>query len=99
MEEFRRADDPISTPVQDCFCLVLLYVGAQRRRDWRKTVYQSDAEKYRSWAAQCLSMAQRAQRDDDKSVWLELAGKWKRLSEEAASRIQQAEQPQRKEKP
>jgi len=37
-----------------------------------------------------------AQRDDDKSVWLELAGKWQRLSEEAESRGQQAQQPQKR---
>jgi hypothetical protein len=41
-----------------------------------------------------LSLAAKAQRDDDKSTWLELAGKWQRLAEEAASRGQQAQQPQ-----
>jgi hypothetical protein len=35
-----------------------------------------------------------ALRDDDKSTWLELAGKWQRLAEEAASRGQQAQQQQ-----
>jgi hypothetical protein len=43
-------------------------------------------------------MAQRAQRDDEKAVWLELAAKWRRLSQEAGPRIQQTEQPQPKEK-
>jgi len=62
-------------------------------------VTQSDSEKYRQWAAQCLSMAQRAQHDDDKAVWLELAAKWQRLSQEADPRVQQAEQAQPKEKP
>jgi hypothetical protein len=57
---------------------------------------QLNAEKYRAWAAQCLCLAKRAQRDDDKSVWLELAGKWQRLSEEAESRGQQAQQPQKR---
>jgi hypothetical protein len=41
---------------------------------------------YPERAAQCLALAERAQRDDDKATWLELAGKWQRLAEEAASR-------------
>jgi hypothetical protein len=39
-------------------------------------------------------LAATAQRDDDKSTWLELAGKWQRLAKEAGSRGQQAQQPQ-----
>ncbi|HEU0147922.1 MAG TPA: hypothetical protein VFR21_13740 [Bradyrhizobium sp.] len=39
-------------------------------------------------------MAAKAQRDDDKSTWLELAGKWQRLAEEAVPRGQQAQQRQ-----
>ena len=57
---------------------------------------QLDAQKYRAWATQCLSMAHRAQRDDDKFTWLELADKWQLLAEEAGSRGQQAQQPQAK---
>jgi hypothetical protein len=57
-------------------------------------VSQYNAEKYRQWAAQCLSLAAKAQRDDDKSTWLELAGKWQRLAEEAVPRGQQAQQRQ-----
>jgi hypothetical protein len=37
---------------------------------------------YRERAAQCLALAERAQRDDDKATWLELAGKWQRLAQE-----------------
>ena len=55
---------------------------------------QLDAQTYRERAAQCLALAERALRDDDKSTWLELAGKWQRLAEEAASRGQQAQQQQ-----
>jgi hypothetical protein len=51
-------------------------------------------QKYRQRAAQCLALAEKAQRDDDKATWLELAGKWQRLAEEAGSRGQQAQQPQ-----
>jgi hypothetical protein len=59
-------------------------------------VSEKSAEKYREWAAQCLSLAERAQRDDDKATWLELAGKWQRLSQEAERNhvTQQAQQPQ-----
>ena len=49
-------------------------------------VSQLDAQTYRARAAQCLAFAERAQRDDDKATWLELAGKWQRLAEESASR-------------
>jgi hypothetical protein len=62
-------------------------------------VSQYNAQEYRQWAAQCLSLAERAVRDEDKSTWLELAGKWQRLSEEAGSREQQAQQSQPKEEP
>ena len=55
---------------------------------------ENSAELYRQRAAQCLSLAERAEWDDDKATWLELAGKWQRLAEEAASRGQQAQQPQ-----
>ena len=55
---------------------------------------QLDAQTYRERAAQCLALAERAQRDDEKGACLELAGKWQRLAEEAASRGQQAQQPQ-----
>ena len=55
---------------------------------------QLDAQTYRERAAQCLALAERAQRDDDKGAWLELAGKWRRLAEELGSRGQQAQQPQ-----
>jgi hypothetical protein len=61
-------------------------------------VSQHSADKYRRWAAQCLSLAAKAERNDDKSTWLELAGKWQRLSEEAASRAQQAERTPPEEK-
>jgi hypothetical protein len=61
-------------------------------------VSQYKAEEYRRWAAQCLSMAANAPSDADKGTWLELAGKWQRLAEEAGSRGQQAEQPQPKKK-
>ena len=56
---------------------------------------QLDAQTYRERAGQCLALAERAQRDDDKATWLELAGKWQRLAEEAASRgrAQQQQQP------
>ena len=57
-------------------------------------VSQLDAQTYRERAGQCLALAERAQRDDDKATWLELAGKWQRLAEEAASRGQQAQQPE-----
>jgi hypothetical protein len=57
-------------------------------------VSQYNAQKYRQWAAQCLSLAEKAGRDDDKATWLELAGKWQRLADEAGSRGLQAEQPQ-----
>jgi hypothetical protein len=59
-------------------------------------VSENSAEKYREWAAQCLSLAANAKRDDDKATWLELAGKWQRLAEEAGRDgvVQQAEQPQ-----
>ena len=58
-------------------------------------VSQLDAQTYRERAAQCLALAERAQRDDDKATWLELAGKWQRLLEETASRgrSQQQQQP------
>ena len=49
-------------------------------------VSQLDAQTYRERAGQCLALAERAQRDDDKATWLELAGKWQRLAQEAASR-------------
>jgi hypothetical protein len=40
-------------------------------------------------------LAANAKRDDDKATWLELAGKWQRLAEEAGRDgvVQQAEQP------
>jgi hypothetical protein len=56
-------------------------------------VSQYNADKYRQWAAECLSFAATAQRDDDKSTWLELASKWQRLAEEAGSRGEQSQQP------
>ena len=57
---------------------------------------ENSAEKYRQWAAQCLSLAANAKREDDKATWLELAGKWQRLAEEAdrGRVVQQAQQPQ-----
>ena len=57
-------------------------------------VSELDGQKYRERAAQCVALAERAQRDDDKATWLELAGKWQRLADEMVSRGQQAEQPQ-----
>jgi hypothetical protein len=59
-------------------------------------VSEHSAEKYREWAAQCLSLAANAKRDDDKATWLELAGKWQRLAEEAdrGRVVQQAQQSQ-----
>jgi hypothetical protein len=57
-------------------------------------VSQLDAQAYRERAEQCLALAERAQRDDDKATWLALAGKWRRLAEELGSRGQQAQQPQ-----
>jgi hypothetical protein len=57
-------------------------------------VSQLNAQKYRERSAQCLALAERARRDDDKSTWLELAGKWQRLADEAGSRDQRAQQPQ-----
>ena len=59
----------------------------------RVTVSENSSEKYRQRAAQCLSLAERAERDDDKATWLELAGKWQRLAEEAGRNhvVQQAE--------
>jgi hypothetical protein len=44
---------------------------------------ENSAEKYRQRAAQCLSLAERAEREEDRATWLELAGKWQRLAEEA----------------
>jgi hypothetical protein len=60
------------------------------------TVSENSAEKYRERAAQCLSLAERAEREDDKATWLELAGKWQRLADQAGRyRVsQQAQQPQ-----
>jgi hypothetical protein len=46
-------------------------------------VSETSAEKYRQRAAQCLSLAANAKREDDRATWLELAGKWQRLAEEA----------------
>ena len=60
---------------------------------------QYKANEYRKWAADCLSFAAKAQREEDKRTWLGLASKWKRLANEAASRGQQAQQPQPKKKP
>jgi hypothetical protein len=59
-------------------------------------VSENSTEKYRRRAAQYLSLAERAERDDDKPTWLELAGKWRRLAEEAdrTYAAQQAYQPQ-----
>ena len=54
---------------------------------------QLNVQTWRERAGQCLALAERAQRDDDKATWLELAGKWQRLAEEAGPR-QQAQQPQ-----
>jgi hypothetical protein len=62
-------------------------------------VSQQSADKYRQWAAKCLSLAAKTERDDDKSTWLELAGKWQRLAEEAASRVERAGRHQPKAKP
>ncbi|MEA2966358.1 MAG: hypothetical protein QOI46_6456 [Alphaproteobacteria bacterium] len=47
------------------------------------TMSENSAEKYRQRAAQCLSLAERAEREEDRATWLELAGKWQRLAEEA----------------
>ena len=61
-------------------------------------MFESRAHEYRRWATQCLSMAGRAMRDEDKTAWLALAGKWQRLADRAASNhaVQQAQQPSRK---
>jgi hypothetical protein len=60
-------------------------------------VSENSAEKYRERAAQCLSLAERAEREEDRATWLELAGKWQRLAEEAGRNqvAQQIQQPQR----
>jgi hypothetical protein len=54
------------------------------------------ADEYRRWAAQCLSFAEEAERDEDKATWLEAAGHWLRKAEEAERNrtLQQAPQPQ-----
>jgi hypothetical protein len=57
-------------------------------------MFQDRADEYRAWAKQCLAMAARGGREEDKRTWLELADKWQRLAEEAGSRGQQAQQPQ-----
>jgi hypothetical protein len=56
-------------------------------------VSEYSAEEYRRWAAECLYMAATA--ESEKSTWLELAGKWQRLAEEAERNhaAQQAQQP------
>jgi hypothetical protein len=57
-------------------------------------VSEYSAEEYRRWAAECLYMAATATKAE-KSTWLELAGKWQRLAEEAERNhvAQQAHQP------
>jgi hypothetical protein len=35
-----------------------------------------------------------AEREEDKTAWLELAAKWKRLAGEAATNARQAQEPQ-----
>jgi hypothetical protein len=64
-------------------------------RTWEKERHDL-ARNDRQRAAQCLSLAERAERDDDKATWVELAGKWQRLAEEADRNhvTQQAQQPQ-----
>ena len=45
-------------------------------------MFSGSVDEYRAWAAQCLAMAARAKREEDKRAWLELAEKWRRLAEQ-----------------
>jgi hypothetical protein len=58
-------------------------------------VSQDRAQEYRRSAAQCLSMAAKADAEENKKRWLGLASQWQRLAVEAdgAPRFIQQAQP------
>lgn len=46
-------------------------------------MFSESADEYRAWAAQCVAMAARGGREEDKRAWLQLAEKWRALAEQA----------------
>jgi len=65
-------------------------------------VFQGSADEYRAWAKQCLVMAARGGREEDKRAWLQLADKWQRPADQTSNRnpaAQQAQQSQPEQKP
>ena len=65
-------------------------------------MFQGSTDEYQAWAKQCLAMAARGGREEDKRAWLQLADKWQRLADQTSNRnhvARQAQQRQPEEKP
>lgn len=91
----RRPTTPLETPFirssRKALDSLTGSINYARRVSGEASVLESKAE-YRAWATQCLAMASKARRTQDKEAWLKLSEKWRLLA--GGNAPQQAEQPQ-----